>query len=106
MNSKFNPSHYRQGAIEPWDFIVSQNMDFLTGNVIKYLTRAGKKDNETRLDDLLKAQVYLRKLISTEVNDDESTGPDGSSYQVPSDYGTAYSDILTHYAEDPTWFDR
>ena len=105
MSSKFNPSHYRQGSIEPWDFIVSQDMDFLTGNVVKYITRAGKKDNESRLDDLLKAQVYLRKLISTEVNVD-TTGPVGSSDQVPPDHGTTYGDILTHYSEDPGYFDR
>ena len=47
--SKFNPDHYRLGAIEPWDFIVSQDMDFLTGNVIKYLTRAGHKAHESKL---------------------------------------------------------
>jgi hypothetical protein len=40
---KWNPEHYRQGDIEPWDFIVSQKLGFLEGNVIKYITRAGKK---------------------------------------------------------------
>ena len=102
MSSKFNPDHYRHGAIEPWDFIVSQNMDFLTGNVIKYLTRAGHKDNESYLDDLLKAQAYLHKLISNEVH----TRPDGSSDQVPSDHGTTYGSLFSLHPEDAAIFDR
>lgn len=105
MNSKFNPTHYRSGAIEPWDFIISQNMDFLTGNVIKYLTRAGKKDSETYLDDLLKAQIYLRKLIATHL-DDDSTGSPRPSNQIPSDNGPEYGDILDFYSESPEYFDR
>lgn len=66
--SKQNPAHYRQGDIEPWDFIISQNLGFLEGNIIKYITRAGKKDSESRFDDLLKAQAYIHKLVLTEVN--------------------------------------
>ena len=82
--SKTNPQHYRQGSIEPWDFIVSQNLNFLEGNIIKYVTRAGKKNGESRLDDLTKAATYLRKLIET-TSQDEGTPPrpDGSSNQVP-----------------------
>jgi len=73
-NSKFSPNHYTQG-IECWDYIASQDLGFLEGNVIKYVTRAGKKDGETRLDDLLKAQTYIRKLISLEVDVPRSDGP-------------------------------
>ena len=61
--SKYDPDHYRKGQIEPWDFIASQNMDFLLGNVVKYVTRAGMKDGESELDDLVKAQMYLKKKI-------------------------------------------
>tara|TARA_R100000988_G_scaffold100261_1_gene70527 strand:- start:328 stop:642 length:315 start_codon:yes stop_codon:yes gene_type:complete len=104
MNSKFNPTHY-QGSIEPWDFIVAQKMDFLTGNIIKYLTRAGKKDNESKLDDLLKAQVYLRKLISTEVNED-STGSSGTSDQVPTDHESTDWDLYPEWFGHSTQFDR
>ena len=105
MNSKFSPNHYRQGAIEPWDFIVSQDMDFLTGNVIKYLTRAGKKDSETYLDDLLKAQTYLRKLIATHL-DDDSTGPSRTSNSISKNNESEYGDILSLYNDSPEYFDR
>ena len=69
MAHKVNPTHYRQGNIEPWDYIVDQKLNYLEGNIIKYITRAGKKDGESRFDDLLKAQAYLTKLITTTIND-------------------------------------
>ena len=65
MVYKVNPTHYRQGSIEPWDFIIDQELGYLEGNILKYIVRAGKKDGETKLDDLLKAQAYLTKLINT-----------------------------------------
>lgn len=55
-----SPKHYRQGKIEPWDFIVSQKMGFLEGNIVKYVTRYKAKNG---LEDLLKAKTYLEKLI-------------------------------------------
>ena len=55
-----SPKHYRQGKIEPWDFIVSQKMGFLEGNIVKYITRYKAKNG---LEDLLKAKTYLEKLI-------------------------------------------
>lgn len=54
-----NPSYYNKG-IECWDYIVSHNMGFLEGNVIKYITRYKDKNGKA---DLLKAKQYLDKLI-------------------------------------------
>ena len=73
--SKTNPKHYQHGRIQVWDFIVDQQLDFLAGNVIKYLCRAGRKDKESELDDLLKAQVYLNKKIDTLTNDHHTNAP-------------------------------
>lgn len=67
-----HPSHYTQGTIEVWDFIVDLDLDYLRGNVIKYVSRAGKKDPEKELQDLEKAQAYLNKAIEVykEMNSD------------------------------------
>ena len=73
--SKTNPKHYQHGHIQVWDFVVDQQLDFLAGNVVKYLCRAGRKDKESTLDDLLKAQVYLNKKIDTLTNDRYSNAP-------------------------------
>ena len=62
--NKFSPSHYQRGKIQVWDFIADQALDYFTGNVIKYLCRAGHKDRETELDDLQKAKVYIEKRIA------------------------------------------
>ena len=66
--SKYSPNHYQQGAIQVWDFIADQELDFLAGNVVKYICRAGSKDGESKLDDLLKAQAYIHKLVSIELD--------------------------------------
>ena len=56
-----HPEHYTKGRIEVHDFIEAWNMDFDTGNVVKYVTRAPYKGK--KLQDLEKAQWYLNKLI-------------------------------------------
>jgi hypothetical protein len=56
---KINPSYYKKG-IETTDYIVSHNMNYVEGNIIKYVTRYKEKNG---LQDLLKAEWYLNRLI-------------------------------------------
>jgi hypothetical protein len=56
-------SHYKSKAIQPWDYIASNQLGYLEGNVVKYVSRWKDKGG---LEDLKKAQHYLTKLI--EVN--------------------------------------
>jgi hypothetical protein len=42
---------------------ITKHLDFMTGNVVKYAARAGRKDGESRLDDLLKARWYIEQAI-------------------------------------------
>ena len=56
---KINPSYYRKN-IEVTDFIIEYGMDFLEGNIIKYVTRYKDKNG---IEDLKKAKWYLDKLI-------------------------------------------
>jgi hypothetical protein len=53
-------THYSNKAIQPWDFITSNNIGYLEGNVIKYISRWKEKGG---VNDLLKAQHYLEKLL-------------------------------------------
>ena len=55
-----HPSHYNKG-IETIEYIESWSMNFNTGNVIKYVTRAGYKNNQ--LEDMKKAMWYLQREI-------------------------------------------
>jgi hypothetical protein len=61
--SKYSPDHYQRGVIEVWDFIADQKLDYFLGNVVKYICRAGHKQYEEELDDLLKAKAYIDKKI-------------------------------------------
>ena len=55
------PDYYQRGNIEVWDFIRDQSLNYHLGNVIKYICRAGYKDND--LKDLKKAAHYLLNEI-------------------------------------------
>lgn len=58
-----HPTHYCDGGIETLDYIMAKRMDFLIGQVCKYISRAGKKDPEKELEDLKKARFYLDRKI-------------------------------------------
>jgi len=60
MKDKINPEYYTQGSIECIDYIISKKLNFLEGNVVKYITRNRQKGG---LEDLKKAQWYLNRLI-------------------------------------------
>lgn len=55
--------HYKAKAIQPWDYIVSNNLGFLEGNAVKYLSRWREKNG---IEDLRKAIHYIEKLIEIE----------------------------------------
>ena len=62
------PSHYG-GPDNPYEvFNVLEawglDKDFYLGNVIKYIARAGKKDPAKEIEDLEKAEVYLKRRIA------------------------------------------
>ena len=55
------PKHYKTNSIDVIDFCKLYNLNFNRGNIVKYVCRAGKKDNE--LEDLIKAKDYLSREI-------------------------------------------
>lgn len=64
MNDQVNnPKHYTDGKIEVIDFIEDKKLGFHLGNVVKYVARAGKKDPDKVLEDLMKSQWYLSRYI-------------------------------------------
>ena len=64
------PSHYTQGKIQVIDFIIDQDMDYLTASTLKYLCRHKHKHiGEGQIDDLRKSRFYIDKLITTLMED-------------------------------------
>lgn len=65
MNDAVNhPSHYTSGKIEVIDYIEDQKLPYHLGNVVKYISRAGKKDPAKTVEDLKKAEWYLHRYIN------------------------------------------
>lgn len=55
-----HPSHY--GGDKPREVIkciMEWGLNFNTGNAVKYIARAGKKDPKKEIEDLEKAKFYL-----------------------------------------------
>lgn len=64
-----HPDHYTSGGIETIDFIEDKELNFNLGNVVKYVSRCGKKKSKGKstddkaLEDLKKAQWYITREI-------------------------------------------
>ena len=56
-----HPDHYNTGKIEVIDAIQDWELDFIEGNVVKYVARSRHKSS--RVGDLKKARWYLDYLI-------------------------------------------
>lgn len=69
-----SPSYYTRGTIEVWDFIRDQGLPYHLGCAIKYICRAGYKDNYA--EDLEKAIHYL-------TNELQHVSTQQSSYRIP-----------------------
>jgi hypothetical protein len=65
------PAHYVDGGMETIDFIQAkltpeEFRGYCLGNVMKYVSRAGKKDNGQQ--DLAKAAWYLARALDNPVH--------------------------------------
>ena len=59
------PSHYVDGrTIEPIEVILDWDLDYLEGNILKYLSRWRRKG--TPIDDLRKLHQYVHILLERE----------------------------------------
>lgn len=63
FDTQVGGSHYKNMAIQPTEYIVKNGLNFVEGNIIKYVTRYKFKGG---LEDLKKAQHYLAILIELE----------------------------------------
>ncbi len=55
--------HYKNLPIQPTEYIQKNNLTFIEGNIIKYVTRHRHKNGK---EDLMKALHYLQQLIEYE----------------------------------------
>ena len=63
-----HPPHYKAGGIETIDFIEAKDLNYRLGNVVKYVSRAGRKAGSDPVQDLEKAAFYLQREIEARRN--------------------------------------
>lgn len=61
-NKQIAGSHYKS-TMECWDYILANDLGYLEGTAIKYITRWKKKNG---VEDIQKAIHFLEKLIEVE----------------------------------------
>ena len=96
MSSIDHPDHYKGNGMETIDVIDAFDLSFELGNVIKYITRAGKKGS--RYEDLLKARWYLER----EINNIGSKDCEGYLGDIA---GVEVYESATKDAKEESWID-
>lgn len=80
MSQVDHPPHYG-GEDNPYEaikVIEAWKLGFNLGNTVKYISRAGKKNQATRLEDLKKSRWYLdREIKNLEAADADSSAKGG-----------------------------
>jgi len=61
-----NPPHYKTGGVDFLDYAEAKNLteNAYLFNVVKYVSRAGKKVGSDPVEDLKKAEFYLKREIA------------------------------------------
>ena len=64
--------HYKSCTIQPWDYIARNNIPYLEGSAIKYISRWRDKGG---IEDLRKAIHFIEKVIELEQEQCEKQQP-------------------------------
>ena len=67
--NNIKPDHYGGSEIDVISFCQTNNLDFMQGNVIKYVFRYKNKNG---LEDLEKAKEYIDRMIENLLDEEES----------------------------------
>ena len=64
IDKNIEPSHYTEMKISPLEYIeANPHLTWSLANAIKYISRAGNKKDNPKLQDLAKAAWYLQHEI-------------------------------------------
>ena len=63
VKNPIKPDYYNDTKIAPIDVIEDWDLDFCLGSALKYIKRAGKKDNNPSVQDLKKVIWYVERRI-------------------------------------------
>ena len=60
-------SHYKDCKIQPIEYITANNLDFMQGNIVKYITRHKSKNGA---EDIRKIKHYCNLILKLEYGED------------------------------------
>jgi hypothetical protein len=60
-------THYKKHAIQPWDYIIANDLGYLEGNIVKYISRWKDKGG---VEDIRKVIHYAQKLIEVQTKEE------------------------------------
>lgn len=63
FKNPIKPNYYNDTKIAPIDVIEDWDLDFCLGSALKYIKRAGKKENNPSVQDLKKVIWYIERRI-------------------------------------------
>lgn len=105
-----NPAYYTEGrAYEPKDVIAEYELNYYMGNVVKYISRAGRKEGVSRIEDLEKARQYAvfeqnrleaidRKLFAGYGSVEEEAAKISADWELSEFLEEAFKPILEDYS--------
>ena len=67
LDEQVGGDHYKDNAIQPIQYILSNNLDFCEGNIVKYASRWREKGG---VEDLRKIKHYCDFLIESAIQPD------------------------------------
>jgi|TARA_B100000795_G_scaffold80308_1_gene57609 hypothetical protein len=65
LHNQIGGSHYQMGGIQPIEYIHANNLSFIEGSIVKYISRWRDKGG---IQDLEKIKHYIDLLIELEDN--------------------------------------
>ena len=98
-----NPTYYKRGTIEVWDFIRDQELNFHLGNAIKYICRAGYKGTDGKsmtdsyVQDLTKAIHYLQNELDNEILHQPTSKGVQSWFSSDEQYDASFTDFAADF---------
>tara|TARA_R110002020_G_C15770443_1_gene728101 strand:- start:50 stop:346 length:297 start_codon:yes stop_codon:yes gene_type:complete len=69
LDTQIGGDHYKECGIQPVEYIHANNLDYLEGNVIKYITRHRTKGEGKK--DIEKAIHYAQLILQMHYPDEE-----------------------------------
>ena len=67
QDKQIGGSHYKNFAIQPYEFISKNNLSFFQGNVVKYVCRYLEKDKIKDLEKIIHyCELEIKRLIDIE----------------------------------------